>query len=86
MKKNRVYFTKKGDVLYAIVFGSAEKVFVPGADEVDSVTLLGGDREISWTRSGDDVEIEMPLFHQGAAPCAHALVFKLAKSSGRETE
>ena len=86
MKKNRVYFTKKGDVLYAIVFGSAEKVFVPGAGEVDSVTLLGGDREISWTRSGDDVEIEMPLFRQGAAPCAHALVFKLAKSSGRETE
>ena len=86
MKKNRVYFTKKGDVLYAIVFGFAEKVFVPGAGEVDSVTLLGGDREISWTRSGDDVEIEMPLFRQGAAPCAHALVFKLAKSSGRETE
>ena len=86
MKKNRVYFTKKGDVLYAIVFGSAEKVFVPGAGEVDSVTLLGSDRKIAWTRNGDGIEIEMPLFRQGAAPCEHALVFKLAKSSGRETE
>ena len=56
---------------------------MPGAGDVDSVALLGGDREIAWSRSGDDVEIEMPLFRQGAAPCEHALVFKLANINER---
>ena len=78
MKKNRVYFTKKGDVLYAIVFGSAEKIAVPEVGEVKSVALLGSDREIAWTRKGADIEIETPLFRQGAAPCEYALVFKIA--------
>ena len=77
MKKNRVYFTKKGGDLYAIVFGSAEKIVVPGIGEAKTVSLLGSDREISWRRVGDAVEIDMPLFRQGAAPCEHALAFKI---------
>ena len=77
MKKNRVYFTKKGGDLYAIAFGSAEKIAVPDVGEVKSVSLLGGDRKVSWRRVGDAVEIDMPLFRQGAAPCDHALVFKI---------
>ena len=28
-------------------------------------------------RVGGAVEIDMPLFRQGAAPCEHALVFKI---------
>ena len=42
-----------------------------------SVSLLGSDREISWRCVGGAVEIDMPLFRQGAAPCDHALVFKI---------
>jgi hypothetical protein len=30
-----------------------------------------------WRRVGGAVEIDMPLFRQGAAPCEHALVFKI---------
>ncbi|MBO5940508.1 MAG: alpha-L-fucosidase [Kiritimatiellae bacterium] len=77
MKKSRVYFTQKGDVVYAIVFGSAEKVVVPDADTLKSVSLLGSDREIKWTRKNGNAEIEMPAFRQGQAPCDYALVFKL---------
>ncbi len=77
MKKNRVYFTRKGANIYAIAFGSAEKITVPDAGEVKSVALLGSGRDIAWRKNGPDVEIEMPLFRQGAAPCAHALVFKI---------
>ena len=78
MKKDRVYFTRKGKTLYAIVFGSAEKVPVKGTGIVKSVTLLGSGKEIAWTQTGHDVEIEIPLFRQGAAPCDHALVFGIA--------
>jgi len=78
MKKSRVYFTKKGDALYAIAFGPADKVMVPGAGDVKSVSLLGSDRAIVWKQEGDDAEIEMPAFRLGEAPCEHALVFKLS--------
>jgi alpha-L-fucosidase len=77
MKKNRVYFTQKGTDVYAIAFGSAEKVTVPDAGAVKSVTLLGSDREIAWSRNAGGIEITMPMFRQGAAPAEHALAFKL---------
>jgi alpha-L-fucosidase len=77
MKKNRVYFTRKGADVYAIVFGSAEKVTVPDAGAVKSVTLLGSNRQIEWRRNGSGIEITMPMFRQGAAPAEHALAFKL---------
>ena len=77
MKKKRVYFTKKGANIYAIVFGSAEKIVVPDAGDVKSVALIGSARDIAWRKNGRDVEIDMPLFRQGAAPCAHALAFKI---------
>ena len=77
MKKNRVYFTRKGDVLYAIVFGSTATVTVPGVGKVKDVQLVGRDTLIVRMQEGDDVKIIMPAFLQGAAPCEHALVFKL---------
>ena len=77
MKKSRVYFTQKGDALYVIVFGSAEKVVVPDCGTVKTVSLLGSDREIKWTQNGGSLEIDMPTFRLGAAPSEHALVFKL---------
>jgi alpha-L-fucosidase len=77
MKKNRVYFTKKGSDVYAIVFGSSEKVVVSGAGAVRSVALIGSGRKVEWSCRGDDVEIDMPMFHQGAAPSEYAITFKL---------
>ena len=78
MKENRVYFTKKGEDLYAIVFGSSEKAVVPDCGFVKSVSLLGGGCKIKWTQKGRDVEIEMPAFRQGEAPAEHAIVFRLS--------
>ena len=67
------YHTKR----YPNKFGSPEKIAVPDVGEAKSVSLLGSDRKISWRRVGGAVEIDMPLFRQGAAPCEHALVFKI---------
>jgi len=77
MKADRVYFTAKGEAVYAIVFGSPETVCVPAIGAVSSVTLLGSAKAIDWKQSGDDVVITMPMFRQGAAPSAHALAFRL---------
>ena len=85
MKERRVYFTRKGDALYAIVFGSSEKIVVPDVGAVRSVSLLGSDRTVVWTQKGRDIEIEMPLFRLGTAPCEHALVFRLVVMSRRRT-
>ena len=77
MKKTRVYFTAKGDAVYAIVFGSPEKVSVKGIGAVSGVKLVGSNAFVAWRKDGDDVEIDLPAFRQGAAPCEHALVFRL---------
>lgn len=77
MKKKRVYFTKKRNVLYAIVFGSSESIEVPGAGRIKSVSLVGSGQDIVWSQKDGDVEITMPTFRQGAAPAEHALAFKL---------
>ena len=79
MAGDGVYYTCKGSTLYAIVFAKAEKVTVRKAGAVKAVSLLGSDRTISWKSSGDAVEIDIPAFRPGEAPCEHALVFKLAR-------
>lgn len=77
MKKDRVYYTAKGDRVYAIVFGSPESITVAGIGKVSSVALLGSEKPVEWKQSGDDVVIAVPAFRQGAAPAEHALVFEL---------
>lgn len=79
MPKDRVYYTKKGDAVYAIVFGSPERVLVKGVGSVKSVSLLGSEANIRWRQTEDGLDIEMPAFRQGAAPCEYALVFKIEK-------
>ena len=77
MNKTRVYYTAKGDVVYAIVFGSRESFTVKGFGKAGAVSLLGSDVKVEWRQSGDDIEIVLPAFRQGAAPCEHALAFKV---------
>ena len=77
MKKDRIYYTAKGDAVYAIVFGSPEKFTVAGLKAAKSVRLLGSDKKVDWEIEDAGLEIEMPEFRQGAAPCEHALVFEI---------
>jgi len=84
MKRNRVYYMAKGDSLYAIVFGSPESVVVPKTGPVSAIRLLGCERKIDWKQSGETVEFRMPAFRQGAAPCEHALAFRIETRGGRQ--
>ena len=79
MAADRVYYTAKGETVYAIVFGSVGTVRVKGAGRVRDVSLLGASRKLEWKQQGDDVEVTMPAFLLGDAPCEHALTLKLVK-------
>lgn len=79
MPQDRVYYTKKGAVVYAIVFGSVERIRVRNIGQVKSVGIVGDTNKVDWRQVGDDVEIMMSLFRQGASPSEHAIVFRITK-------
>ena len=77
MPEDRIYYTKKGDAVYAIVFGTRESLTVSGCGVLSSVVLLGSGKKIDWRQSCADVVITMPSFPQGTSPCGYASVFKI---------
>ena len=80
MARDRVYYTQKGETVYAIAFGGPARIHVRGIGPVRTVTLLGDDtRPVEWRPAGEDVEIVQPAFRLGAAPCEHALAFRIQK-------
>ena len=79
MPQDRVYYTKKGAMVYAIAFGSVERIRVRNIGQVKSVGIVGDTNKVDWRQVGDDVEIMMPLFRQGASPSEHAIVFRITK-------
>ena len=77
----QVFFTSKGDALYAITPGwPGDSLVLRGvaADKKRTeVTMLGVDEPLAWTRKGDDIIIETPRLAPDALPCHHAWTFKL---------
>ena len=76
----QVFFTQKGNTLYAITAGWPGKTLtlrgVKTADPV-RVSLLGVEGELRVKRNGDALEIELPDFGPEDAPCEHAYTIKL---------
>jgi alpha-L-fucosidase len=82
--EGQVRFTSKGDTVYAIVLAEGDaprpaptltlRGLQPAAGS--RVTLLGLDQPLTWTRTGDAVEITMPA---GELPCKEAWVVKFVK-------
>ena len=76
-----VRFTVKGDVLYAILLGWPDeqvtietlKCLYPA--EVQSVKMLGVDRELKWTLDPGGMTIKTP----GIKPCDHAYVLRIQR-------
>lgn len=78
MKKDRVYFTRKVDALYAIFFNwPKSSVRISNAGAVKAVTLLGSNAKILFVQDGEDVLIEPPAITPGTMPCEHAWTFRL---------
>ena len=77
--KKKIYFTKKGEAVYMTVFAKdAEEIRVPGLVAVKDVTMLGTAKKVDWKVEGGALEIKLPKFAPGAAPCEFAPAFKIA--------
>ncbi len=79
-----VRFTRNGENLYATVLGVPPSGVVvikslstatqlSDVNTIESVGLLGSDTKLEWTRTGDALEIKLPL----KLPNAWALSFKI---------
>ena len=86
-----IRFTSRDNILYATFLGwPAEKTVIPfnqdksssfttmkrlEATEIESVRMLGVDKELQFNMTGNGLEIERPA----EAPCEHAFVFKITR-------
>jgi alpha-L-fucosidase len=77
-----IRFTVKDDVLYAICLGwSDEQVTIESLrglyeSEIESVRMLGVDKDLEWSLSLAGLEIKPP----NEKPCEHAYVFKITRT------
>lgn len=75
-----VYFTRKGDTVYAIHWGTpAGEVTIPGitAAPGSTVRMLGVEGDLVWQQRGRDLVVRTP----DKAPCKHAVSFVLQSAS-----
>ena len=76
----RVYFTKKGDVWYAIDFRGDGKPFaVKGAGEGAKVSLVGSRAAVEAKVENGALVIVPPALAKFAEPCEHARVYRIGK-------
>ena len=78
-----IRFTAKGDVLYAILLGWPENGSAvirslaagapQGQGEITSISLLGSDAKLAWTRDAQGLSVKLPA----TKPCDHAYVLKI---------
>ena len=78
--KRRIYFTRKADAVYMIVFATDRStVAVPGLTDVKGVSMLGTDAKVSWKTADGALKVEIPRFAPGASPVEFAPVFKIVR-------
>lgn len=74
---DRVYFTQKGENVYAIIFGAQPgEVHFEGLEEVVNIEMLGSSRGIVWRYT----ERGLALMLTEAVPSESAVVFKFSRS------
>jgi len=78
----QLYFTRKGNTLYALVPGWCEDDVLTVRDVRSSantqISLLGCEKEIAWNQVGDDIEIELKNIGVSDLPCEHIRTFKIS--------
>ncbi|MCQ2389237.1 MAG: alpha-L-fucosidase [Kiritimatiellae bacterium] len=79
LKEKRVYFTRKGDDLYAICFAWPKDLEIAKTGVVKSVTLLGSKAEVAWKAKDGGVVISPAPLAPDALPCEHAWAFKISR-------
>lgn len=76
--REHVYYTTKGNDLYVILTEWKEKPFeISGVKKPRDISLLGTDRKIKSSYSGEKLTIMPPVMNFTEVPCQHAWVYKL---------
>ncbi len=79
MRKDKIYYTQKPGALYVICARWPQTPLVVGtAADVKSVTLLGSDVDVPFSREGEKIAISPPAVTPATMPCEHAWTFKLS--------
>ncbi|MBK1877236.1 alpha-L-fucosidase [Pelagicoccus mobilis] len=76
-----MWFTQKGDALYAICpVYPEDKMLIKGVKVAKDaeVSLLGLPGKLKWKQRGDAIEVEVPAVTPSTAPCAYAWTVKVS--------
>lgn len=77
-KDSRIFFTTKGDDLFAIITKWQDTpIIINGVKKASEVTLLGCPGKVRFTLSGGKIIIKPPLISPATNPCQYAWVFKI---------
>ncbi|MDX9881590.1 MAG: alpha-L-fucosidase [Prolixibacteraceae bacterium] len=77
-KETTVFFTKKGDDLYAVITRWQDApIVIEGAGKPGELSLLGFDGKIKYNLSGKKLIIHPPVLSPATNPCNYAWVFKI---------
>ena len=82
-KANRLYFTRKGETVYAITFrwpDAARPITMHDVGKVKNVTLVGvPDAKVDWREEGGTLTFSAPPLAPDRLPCQHAWTFKVER-------
>jgi alpha-L-fucosidase len=80
MAVKEIFFTKKGNAIYAILPKLSEKPLVINDMPVSSttkVTLLASGRDLKWKKEGNGIVVTMPVISINEIPVQNAYVLKI---------
>lgn len=78
IKQQNVYYTRKGNDLYAIVTEWSNKPFkINGIGKLRKIRLLGSDKKVDYKLNNGNLTITPPVLDITNIPCQHAWVYKI---------
>jgi alpha-L-fucosidase len=77
-KEDGVFYTQKGNSVYAICTEWKERIEVEGIGKIQGVSLLGSDQKVKYRAKGSDATIYAPEINPGNIPCNYAWVYRIS--------
>jgi len=79
-KECKVYYTKKGKIIYAIItswLNDNIELTINEKEKIKSVKMLGYNGDIKWSVKGQKLIVSIPPLTINLLPCMHAWSFKI---------
>ena len=78
---SKIFYTKKGGTLYAIITSWFDEQIVINLDEnksISNVSMLGYDKKVDWKKEGNILYVTPPVLTINKLPCLYAWTFKVS--------